>query len=52
MPKQRKRKPAPWEIIAITRSPARYYGVVYEADEQETLAKAIDQQKLMARPQR
>ena len=55
------RKPMPWEIIGITRSPAHRYGVVYAADEQQALAKAIEefqitklheQKKLMARPQR
>jgi hypothetical protein len=56
-----KRKPSPWEIIAITRSPARRYGVVYAESEQQALAKAIEQfqitkpheqKKLMVRPQR
>jgi hypothetical protein len=56
-----KRKPCPWEIIAITRSPARRYGVVYAATEEQVLAKAIqqfgitaphEQKKLMVRPQR
>jgi hypothetical protein len=53
------RKPSAWEIIAITRSPAHHYGVVYAAEEQAALAKAIEefqitkpheQRKLMARP--
>jgi hypothetical protein len=53
----RKRKPSPWEIIAITRSPARRYGVVYAESEQHALAKAIEQfhneqKKIMVRPQR
>jgi hypothetical protein len=39
----RKRKPSPWEIIAITRSPARRYGVVYAESEQHAMAKAIEQ---------
>lgn len=56
----RKRKASPWEIIAITRSPARRYGVVYAESEQQALTKAIEQfqiakpyeqKKLMARPQ-
>jgi hypothetical protein len=49
-----------WEVIRITTSPARMYGVVQAADEKVALAKAIDefqitslheQKKLMVRPQ-
>jgi hypothetical protein len=44
MPKRvRKRKPSPWEIIAITRSPARRYGVVYAESDQQALAKGTEQ---------
>ena len=39
------RKPMPWEIIGITRSPAHRYGVVYAADEQQALAKATEDSK-------
>jgi 1,2-phenylacetyl-CoA epoxidase PaaB subunit len=42
MPK-RKSKLLPWQVIAITASPARMYGVVHAADEQSALAKAIEE---------
>jgi 1,2-phenylacetyl-CoA epoxidase PaaB subunit len=60
MPK-RKSKLLPWQVIAITASPARMYGVVHAADEESALAKAIEefqikspheQKKFMVRPQR
>jgi hypothetical protein len=57
----RKQSPLPWEVIQITRSPARFIGVVYVADEQAAKTTAIEQfeitkpheqKKLMVRPQR
>jgi 1,2-phenylacetyl-CoA epoxidase PaaB subunit len=57
MPKQ-KSKLLPWEVIAITASPARMYGVVHAADEEAALAKPIEQFQIkspheqMVRPQR
>jgi hypothetical protein len=57
---KRKQSKAPWEVIQITRSPARFIGVVYAEDEQAALATAIEQfeitkpheqKKLMVRPQ-
>jgi hypothetical protein len=57
----RKQSPLPWEVIQITRSPARFISVVYAADEQAAKATAIEQfeitkpheqKKLMVRPQR
>jgi hypothetical protein len=56
----RKQSKVPWEVIQITKSPARFIGVVYAADEQAALATAIEQfestkpheqKKLMVRPQ-
>jgi hypothetical protein len=58
--RKRKRSKAPWEVIQTTRSPARFIGVFYAADEQTALATAIEQfeitkpheqKKLMVRPQ-
>ena len=40
---KRKQSPMPWEVIQITRSPARFIGVVYAADEQAAKATAIEQ---------
>jgi 1,2-phenylacetyl-CoA epoxidase PaaB subunit len=60
MPK-RKSKPLRWQVIAITASLARMYGVVHAADEESALATAIEQfqiksphqqKKLMVRLQR
>jgi 1,2-phenylacetyl-CoA epoxidase PaaB subunit len=57
---KRKSKLLPWQVIAITASPARMYGVVHAADEESALAQAIEefqiknpheQKKLMVRPQ-
>ena len=39
----RKQSPLPWEVIQITRSPARFIGVVYVADEQAAKTTAIEQ---------
>ena len=56
----RKQSPMSWEVIQITRSPARFIGVVYAADEQAAKAtakqfeitKPHEQKKLIVRPQR
>jgi len=39
---KRKRKQLPWQVIQITKSPARNFGVVY-APEKAALSKAIEQ---------
>jgi hypothetical protein len=41
--RKRERRTSPWEIIAITRLPARRYGVVYAESEQQASTKAIEQ---------
>jgi hypothetical protein len=41
--RMRKQVPLPWAVIQITRTPARFIGIVYAADEQAAKATAIEQ---------